>query len=73
MARCQNDNSNGWAQIILQVNGTTAGVANVTNNCQDTCSCFVKKGDRVIAKTSGESGTRTYVTKCFRLSDASAE
>ena len=73
MARCQNDNSNGWAQTILQVNGTTVGVANVTSNCQDTCSCFVKKGDRVIAKTSGENGTRTYVTRCFRLSGASAE
>ena len=73
MARCQNDNSNGWAQIILQVNGATVGVANVTNNCQDTCSCFVKKGDTVIAKTSGESGTRTYVTKYFRLSGASVE
>ena len=73
MARCQNNNSSGWAQTILQVNGTTVGVANVTGNCQDSCSCFVKKGDRVIAKTGGESGTRTYVTSCFRLSGASAE
>ena len=68
-----NSGSTGWAQTLLDVNGVRIGIANVTNNTNDTCVAFAKKGDIVKVQNQGESGSRLYVNKYYRLSGASAE
>ena len=70
---CMNSSSSGWAQSIVKVNGVNVGIANVTGKCQDCYTCFVKKGDKVTIVNDGGDGSRTYSSKYFRLSRASAE
>lgn len=69
--KCGCSNSSSWALSTMTVNGTNVGNANAIGNSQDWYSCFVKKGDIVLVRNSGE-GTRAYLSKYYRLSGASA-